>query len=632
MSREISGLKHSNSTLSLNTLPMWDSSDPDRHPPPLPLNPDPQILSGSPTRSSQLYGSTRSRTVSPVRQTMKPVTLNSPLNDHIAEILHLLSKIHDTLKDVDETSKLSDATIRKSEKDVDSLLRRSKDNAVDLVSLRDKIYSSEIFLSHQLQDIHDIMSKGNATDSNSTATGAISAGYLAKVDELKGLWDKGSLSMSELLNFNRSQLDALQALSDALSKSTQLSSEKLDCLKTQLEGIRKTQVENTDKEKDANVQTINVLHDLRRLLNLEDKSDVILREIRKHERVTDGYTKDLKESFQKTQEMLTALSRSTWEDKDAIANQMHNVNAIIASLRDQTQLKHDTAIADVVRSSQAQVTEVLGRLQLDVKSRIQSVLSSLESNDRTVAAIEDLKLFIATRSDSSLESTIHEHEKLDQILKDIGVLSSNMAPLSLLPEIHASFLESATQFNTYIIGEHSKLMSEVETLRQEKLNLVSELSALESVVATRSEQLEILEKRAENFQLRLTEHILQKSLKGTVAIEGRQSFQKSARSTLDVLTEAPGPYEANLANITNSASAYAGHSICENGAHEVSIISDASSIDASRSVSGGSTSRRVSWSKKIGTMFSSGKENELVIPKRGGARKVGKGRSVSERL
>ncbi|KAK9353530.1 hypothetical protein V1523DRAFT_425970 [Lipomyces doorenjongii] len=612
MSREISGLKHSNSTLSLNTLPMWDSSDPDRHPPPLPLNPDPQILSGSPTRSSQLYGPTRSRTVSPVRQTMKPVTLNSPDNDHIADVLHLLSKIQDTLKDVDATSKLSDATIRKSEKDVDSLLRRSKDNAVDLVSLRDKLYSSEIFLSHQLQDIHDIVSKENATDS--TVTGA-----------------KGSLSMRELLNFNRSQLDALQALNDALSKSTQLSSEKLDFLTTQLESIEKTQLKNADKEQDVNVQTISMLHDLRRLLALEDKSDVILHEIRNHERVTDGYTKDLKESFQKTQEMLAALSRSTLDDKDAIASQIRNVNASIESLRDQTQVNPDTAIADVIRSSQAQVTEILGRLQLDVKSRIQSVLSSLESNERAVVAIEDLKSFIATRSDSSLESTIHEHEKLDQILKDIGVLSSNMAPLSLLPEIHSSFLESATQFNTYIIGEHSKLMSEVETLRQEKLNLVSELSALESVVATRSEQLEILEKRAENFQLRLTEHILQKSLKGAVAIEGRQSFQKSVRSTLDVLSEAPGPYEANLANITNSTSAYAGH-IRETGAHEFSIISDASSTDASRSVSGGSTSRRVSWSKKIGTMFSSGKENELFIPKRGGARKVGKGRSVSERL
>ncbi|KAK9373180.1 uncharacterized protein V1513DRAFT_450065 [Lipomyces chichibuensis] len=625
MSREISGLKHSNSTLSLNTLPMWDSSDPDRHPPPLPLNPDPQILSGSPTRSSQLYGPTRSRTVSPVRQTMKPVTLNASGNDHSAEILHLLSKIHDTLKEVDATSKLSDATIRKSEKDVDSLLRRSKDNAVDLVSLRDKIYSTEIFLSHQLQDIHDIMSKGDATDSNSTVTGAISAGYL---DELKKQRGKGSLSMNELLNFNRSQLDAIQSLNDAMSKSTQLSSEKLDCLKTQLDSIQETQVENTDEEKDSKV-----LHDLRRLLKLEDKSDAILCEIRKRERVTDGYIKDLKESFQQTQEMLTALSRSTMDDKNAIANQMHNVNATIASFRDQTQPKHDTAIADVIRSSQAQVTEILGRLQLDVKSRMQSVLSSLESNDRTVAAVEDLKSFIATRSDSSLESTIHEHEKLDQILKDIGALSSNMAPLSLLPEIHASFLESATQFNRYIIGEHSKLMSEVETLRQEKLDLVSELSALESVVATRSEQLEILEKRAENFQLRLTEHILQKSLKGaTVTIEGRQSFQKSARPTLDVLSEAPGPYEANLANITNSSSVYTGHAIRENGAHEVSIISDASSIDASRSVSGGSARRRMSWSKKIGTMFSSGKENELVIPKRGGARKVGTGRSVSERL
>ncbi|KAK9319938.1 hypothetical protein V1517DRAFT_330934 [Lipomyces orientalis] len=629
MSRPSPGLKHSNSTLSLSTLPMWDSSDPDRHPPPLPLNPDSPILSGSPTRNSQLYGSTRSRSVSPVKQAMKPVMpLNPPGRDF--EILQILSKVQDMLKDVDSTSKLSDSTIRKAEKGVDSLLRRSKDNAVDLVSLRDKIYSSEILLSHQLQDIHEILSQEKHAASDNSATMAICADYLAKIDDLKALLYKESSSMRVLLNSNSgSHADSLQSLNDTLSLSNNQLFEKLDSLMAQLRSIEKTHVEYADQERDINTKTISALHELRQLLTKEDKAGQILTEIRKRERVADRSTKDLMESFQTIQELLNALSRSSLGDKDAMAAQMHTVNANIAGLRDQMLQKHDATTADVIRSSQEQVTEALATFQGGVTSSVQTVLSSLEP-ERIVTAIEDLKSFITTRSDSSLESTIHEHEKLDQILKDIGVLSSTMAPLSLLPEVHTSFLESATQFNTYIIGENSKLMGEVETLRQEKLQLVSEVSALDAAVATRSEQLTKLEERAEKFQQRLTDHIFQKSLKGAAMIEGRESGHKSSRSTLDVLTESPGP-ESNLANITNSASVYVGQATPEDPVQEVSI-SDASSLDASRSLSGGFANRRLSWSKKIGTMFSSGKENELFIPKRGGARKAGKGRSVSERL
>ncbi|KAJ8097582.1 hypothetical protein POJ06DRAFT_34854 [Lipomyces tetrasporus] len=629
MSRPVPGLKHSNSTLSLNTLPMWDSSDPDRHPPPLPLNPDSPNLSGSPTRNSQLYGSTRSRTVSPVRQTMKPaMPLNPPGSDF--EILQILSKIQDMLKDVDSTSKLSDATIRKAEKDVDSLLRRSKDNAVDLVSLRDKIYSSEILLSHQLQDIHDILSKEKHPASDNSVTVAICADYLAKIDELKALLYKESTLVRGLLNSNSgSQADSLQSLNDSLSFSNNQLFAKLDSLMAQLRNIEKTHVEYADQERDINIKTISALNELQQLITKDDKAEQILTEIRKSGRVADGNTKYLMESCQTIQELLNALSRSALDDKDVMAAQMHTVNTNITCLRDHMVQKHDAAPADVIRSSQEQVSEALATFQGGVTSSLQTVLSSLEP-ERIITAIEDLKSFIATRSDSSLESTIHEHEKLDQILKDIGILSSTLAPLSLLPEVHTSFLESATQFNSYIIGENSNLMDEVETLRQEKLRLVSEVSALESVVATRSEQLAKLEERAEKFQQRLTDHIFQKSLKGAVAIEGRESVHKSSRSTLDVLTESPGP-ESNLANITNSVSVYAGHATPEDRVQELSI-SDASSFDASRSLSGGSANRRVSWSKKIGTMFGSGKENELFIPKRGGARKAGKGRSVSERL
>ncbi|KAK9235820.1 hypothetical protein V1525DRAFT_451777 [Lipomyces kononenkoae] len=624
MSREVPRLKHSNSILSLNTLPMWDSSDPERHPPPLPLNPDAQILSSSPTRNSRLYGTARSGSVSPVRQTMKPVTSSSPGDDHNEEILDILNKIQDALKEVNTASKSADATVRKSGKDVDSLLRRSKDNAVDLVSLRDKIYSSEILLSHQLQDIHDILSNTYAISRDSVATPVISSDYFAQIDALKELWDKGILSMGGLL-------EALPALNDNVSMSARHSSEKLDCLNSHLKSIDRTLLENTGKVNDAKDEIIIVLRDLRRLLTLLDTSEMILSESRKRDLITDGYIKDLRESSDEMRKMLTAMSGSTLYDKDVIVTQMQNISASIASLRDQTQQKDDFAIEDVIRSSKTQVIDKLERFQVDIKSRIDAALSSLASNDTNAAALEDLKLLIATRGDSTLESTIHQHEKLDQILKDIGVLSSNLAPLSLLPEVHASFLDSATQFNESVTAEHSNLMSEVETLRQRKLGLVSEISALESVVKTRSEQLDMLEKRAEIFQQRLTEHIFQKSLRDAPVIEGRKSFQTSARSPLDVLTEAPGSNETNLVNITNAKLLYGEQDMRTDVSHEMSIISDPSSGDVSRSISSGSTNRRVSWSKKIGTMFSSGKENELFIPKRGGVRKVGKGRSVSER-
>ncbi|KAK9466948.1 hypothetical protein V1512DRAFT_207547 [Lipomyces arxii] len=619
-------LKHSNSSTSLNTIsnvPMWDSSDMNRLPPPLPPHPDSPVSNPSPTRPSQIFGSLRSRTGSPVRPSLKPA-MTTPEQTQHGETMQLLLKILDVLKDVDTTSKQSEITVRSAEKQVDSLFRRSKDNAVDLVSLRDKIYSSEILLSHQLQDIHDMLLTVINTPKSAAQAIAHSEEYKAQIQRLQQLIEANEIaSLAATLESGLSKHHTgLDSLNNLILESDTSTAERLDVLLKHVQSLDQQLKNGVAKYEPDLEQAMSELTEIKKLIKQQGGSNEVIRAINEHQSAIALENKDSQMVAVNVEALLAAIKQSQIRTQESISKQTESMNRKISSLHDGMLESNKLMSENSEQKSSGQLSTFLAQINLQLDACVKSLASNKSSDTNVLTAFKELQTLIITRSDSSFESTIQEHEKLDQIMKNIGELSSNISPLSVLPEIHASFMESSSQLNSYLGSAHSGLMAEVDSLRQEKMKLTADLSALESVVKSRTEQLERLEERANKFQQKLVDHVLQKPTKQSMGLSDQSKqynilYQKSKKPSLEILDESASGDEPNLTNVTNAKSY---------GALTRNI-----STDTSRSMSGTSTgNRRISWSKKIGTMFSVGKENDLVIPKRGVSRKGE--RSFSERL
>ncbi|KAK9480228.1 hypothetical protein V1514DRAFT_289611 [Lipomyces japonicus] len=614
MSRGTPILKHSNSSTSINTLPMWDSSDPDRHPPPLPLNPDSPVRSINTSKAREFFsGSGRSRSSSPVKQTISQIQPSSISYENTSDntskdVILFLRRIFDLAKDTDATLKSADTSIHKTEHGLDSLLRRSKDNAVDLVSLRDKIYSSEILLSHQLQEVQDTLTK--ALDN--TPLRAIGESSI-HTENFKDIINPIIVSFKELIDATNSNEIRLGLLVEAVTAIKEQSSKDIDTLSLILKEVQSAQASTIKSES-------NILGAFSVLQQSATKPDfdVSKKDLQSLQASVDAYDAKFTSAVAQIEAELKNTLLESSSDKTKL---YHNVIDQFSKLSPEF-ISLKSAIEDngvLVSKQLADLSNKNSELLIDKLDRNNSdALSSVsESFKNVIISIEELKGFFSTRSDSSLESTLHEHEKLDQILKDLSSLSKNIESLSVLPEIHAHFIESTSNFISNSNNEKSTVQLEIDKLREEKSKLQKEVSGLESALTIRTEQFESLESRAEKFQQRLLQHVME-GPRSSGSSAHSAAYNKLTRQTLAILNEsAVEPSNRSISSITNSA-------YTKNDEGSARVILSTSPTHA----------RRTSWSKKIGTMFSAGagKENELYVPKRGGFKRLGKGRSVSERL
>ncbi|CAN6633938.1 hypothetical protein TRVA0_014S01574 [Trichomonascus vanleenenianus] len=123
-------LKKTESTISLREkkFPFWDSSDPNRNPPPMPINPEPSLRTTpqlSPTKSNN----------SPTRM-FHSRTLSSLGDDHMLELLDLSKELKAQTQSVE-------VAVKEALIEFGALAHRSRDNAVALSDLRDRAKRTE---------------------------------------------------------------------------------------------------------------------------------------------------------------------------------------------------------------------------------------------------------------------------------------------------------------------------------------------------------------------------------------------------------------------------------------------------------------------------------------------------------
>ncbi|KAK9474622.1 uncharacterized protein V1510DRAFT_360341 [Dipodascopsis tothii] len=606
----IRGIRHSDSTTALRPIPMWDSSDPERRPPPLPLSDSPVLApaGSSPTRASPLYAGNRSRTSSPTKFPGLSSAAERETAAGIADMSQQLVKLLDIATGIDATSRHSDVTIQRAEMQVDSLLRRSKDNASDLVALKENIHNTESALRKQVQELKAVLDDADAVAAVHDAHKAAAAAQAAKTDveavqarlaELAGL-------VGQIVAAGPEAQEQAQTLADAHSEALGALARQIDsghaalATQSQLGGVEA----KLERLEDVNAK-------LDRLDDVDSKLERLEDVHTKLDRLDDIHTKlgrleDVHAKLDRLDDVHTKL-----EPLDRLDNAVARQHTDLAGLRDelaQSVAAVPAAVAhDVLGASRQQAELYSAKLEAVLGSRLDAapvvpaaVVSSLDEL-RTLAQA-------AASPDSTANAAVLA--KLDTVVADLTTLSNNMEPLSLLPEIHASFLDSAAQFNSYIVTEHSSLMKEVQDMQSRRVELAAELARLETSLDLRSREFERLEARADSFYAKLTESYFERS-KASAAMGTPYGKVRAAKPALNVLSESPMAEDhlGSLSNITNGNDG-------DGSPERVGSVGHG---------------RKVSWGKKFGSMFTPGKENELAVAKRGSIRRGGR-RSASEHI
>ncbi|KAK9457209.1 hypothetical protein V1511DRAFT_456153 [Dipodascopsis uninucleata] len=639
MSRPSPSLKHSNSTVSLKPVPMWDSSDPDRHPPPLPLNPDSPKLQQVPSRVTSIFGP-RSRPSSPTKgfnSNILPSSL-SQTNMYNQEIVLKLSEIHEIVQQIDQVSRSSEQVIRKAENEVESLFKRSKDNANDLISLKDRIIQTEDILAGQVQKILEALTSAINNIGNSTTYNDIDAEDLKSLvalenTEVRDMMNKGNDKIENALKSQRENLvTPLQSMVELLSNFKDDSSSKLVSLLSALEEVNRSR-QISSKAEESIMECIQSLES--KTFRDTDKSvDRVMTTLKNVVDVINTNGQKTLDMASNLAEMIKSLAKEDTETDQKIIGKIDKLSADIHGMRENLEAQNGVDIIEkIIRSTQKDTIQGLADVELVLSQRTDSIMAALKTGSDIFNNIDDLRSTLNQANHSSHETTILQHEKLDIIMKEMHKISEKLAPLSTLTSVNQYVTEGNQQAVQSLLSRQEKIMNEIDTLREQKSELASEIAVMESVLKTRTEQFTKLEERAERFQQKLSEHVLSRSP------VRKYSVQKPSRSTLDILTEnSNGMRNTNPDSVNNSPVTLR----VQNGVRESSesIISgcisqatvDPFTSDSSSIHNSPNSNRRTSWSRKLGTMFGSGKENELYIPKRGGMKKPGKGRSFSERL
>ncbi|KAK9459125.1 uncharacterized protein V1516DRAFT_628905 [Lipomyces oligophaga] len=634
-SKSSSPLKHSNSTISLHTSAnlgkMWDSSDPERRPPPLPMA-ESTGLPASPVRNSPFLTSSPARSkqsqISPVRSILKPA------NSYETDLIHLINKLHDQILEIDETTRSSDYTIRKAEKEVESLLRRSKDNAVDLVTLKDKVYNTETMLNKQFTNIVQTMSK-NSTDtilnfvqSRIEAEHSVVKDLNIKLTDVKAILQEQSSSLQKLVQYKLAQSSETSRHASDLesvvhSTQTDIMSSLTDIVVTIKQLHENQQVQAVErKSNESETRIIAALENLRGAIsNPDDRlQDIIKRveEVRSHSESSRTTLNQIDSTLPTLRNIFEEFQLETKNGKKTTEMSLDQLNDLVASLKEQNLQTQQSVLTTIDKRSD----QIVSNMESAFSAQIESYISSTKTDSSKVfSAIEELQSTLVIRGDSILETEVMAQEKLDQVLKDLHIVSSTVQAIPLLPKMHSDILESSEKIERYYKVDKSNLQNEIESLRHEKAKVSTELASLTELLECRKREMRELEDRAETFQKKLLEHVL--------AQPSQSARASSSKISTPILTEC----EEETLNISDRNPVYSFHRIGISDNISISSREDRPSVDISRpfGTSEGAGNRRASWSRKFGTIFSGGKENELIVPKKG-SRKPGKMRSVSEKL
>lgn len=408
---------------------MWDSSDPTRAPPPMPLYPDSPTLNTVPLGTGPVSGSPFKITSSPIKQSFASRNYSSINEDRLMEIL-------EASRDIKVQNQMVEATVKDAMSEFGSLIHRSKDNGSTLSSLislientRESVEKTGIVVKDKFPMIIGSLDTQREAQRSLTTVADV---LLEQVRDFGRRLQLQESNIKKILQINDTQK----------GKSQGVTKEEID----RLVGRTASKVLEEFGQFSGTIgaqqqQTINLLLNLKEYFdksgtdfdNLYTQIATMVRE--ETIGASNELGKTIKKSADKTSEQLETLDADLRKVQDSlqasIAKAINNAATLsqpetpthdhmipeiankLVVWEQQNKLQHDKARVELLDRLEAEFQEAAGTSKTDINLVLQRV-DELVSAQATIASTKQVKLIVSKLDDLAESLETQYQQRLQQ--------------------------------------------------------------------------------------------------------------------------------------------------------------------------------------------------------------------------
>lgn len=501
-----SPLKAGRSGSPIQYKSMWDSGDPSRNPPPLPVSP--QMVRISPSKNKNLSPNSVGK--------LQFASIDN------SEVEHQLKRIIDSQASLRNIIIGVDTSVKQTQLDLENLVERSSNNNSHLKDLVQNVKSSvstpdQNILSKEV--IQEVMSEALVPlKHNTDSTDALKKDIIKKIDlldsKVNGEETPASKSLKELKDHIQSLSSLVHHIKSQNSDYTSLIKtlgEKLSNNENNFTESIKALTEESKREilnsistigdsiqgfapKDFFDQSLKKSNEILKFLEGQNstKSETLEAQFHGLQSSHKALTKDLKETLNNSQdkhtnhisELITLINSSEEESsrsklsEESITDKILNSNAELSKELQQEFVKlHDLASNNheiILESLKDDISKKLLALESKTETLEKGINDSEESKKHINKEIEnrDLQIQLKDKEIAELKAQLDERTKKEEINESVIELSQTKAKLeSKYDQLVQSYRERYSEFKE-LSGDYDALQLKLSNLSLEKMKNV----------------------------------------------------------------------------------------------------------------------------------------------------------------
>lgn len=400
-------------------IPMWDSSDPTRAPPPMPLHPDsPNLM---PVGTGPVSGSPFKITSSPIRQSFASRNYSSINEDRLLEIL-------EASRDIKAQNQMVETTVKDAMREFGNLFSRSKDNGSTLSTLINLIETTRESADKTGEVVKEkfpmIISSLDTQRESQRSLTTVADVLLEQTREFGRKMQLQESHIKRLLHLSESQIEE-----ENIKAATKEDVERVVGRKTStvLEEFNQFS-ENIGAQQQ---QTINLLMGLREyfdksVTDFDSLYSQVANVVREEtENVSTDITKTLQRTSDKTSEQLQLLDSDLLKVQDSLQASIAKAINNVSTLSRPEMPTHDHMIPEILTK--------LGGLEQQSQSQLEKTLSVL--SEKIAEELEENKSGNLSRFNqvqesirelTAQESIAAKAEQLQNVISKIDALSKSI--------------------------------------------------------------------------------------------------------------------------------------------------------------------------------------------------------------
>lgn len=561
-------------SLRENSVPMWDSSDPSRAPPALPLMPGSPSLNAVSTGNGPVSGSPFKISSGPIKQSFSSRNYSSINEERLSEILELS-------RDIKAQNLTVEAAVREALDELNDLARPSNDSSSQLGPLIEAIEntraSTDKTESLVRENVSSVLSSLDVQHEAHQNLTTVTQALLEKAKDHASILAQQEAHLKKLLDFSESQTDLIQASTVSKSDLDHVAGAKTSQILEEFSQFSETM--NAQQH-----QTITILKNLKDYFdnsaNEFDRfqsqvSNVVRDTVNKS---TTEICKDLKTSHDKSLVQLKVLDENLMKVQTSLQASIakainnaatisraevpthdHLIPDIVTRLTafeenyNSLQNKNTSSIVENLAEQSKDVNEISKQITVQTKSidTLSEKFSTHSSNvdgfsEKVLSQTQDLSTLIKKVSDQ-IESSSSSHDSiatsLDASLQDI---SSGLTTLATNEDV-SNVIFKVEEFAQSIGAHYQSLLQSAET-RVNNAEKRAQAAEEEALIKASSIEQKVEDFRARCQELEKTAAIQSSKIEATeAAYEKEVAAHAKSESKLEAMDARCQELETNLA-------------------------------------------------------------------------------------